>query len=180
MLTFSLGPLKHAKRFYLSAIDAAFLKHKARFLPRHFQAGAPERYAPAYDRQGARAVKETAAQRWARMTPAEQAARIKELRAQRNSGRFAYYARNKPSKLPLVASGQLRAAVISGSATFTGAAESRKMSIPTPFYVDFWKPGQFHKKSALAAVTPEEDAAFGQAASTELQRLLDAELGRGA
>ena len=180
-LTYSLQALKQPQRIFLAAIDAALLNHRSKFLPRHFQRDAPSRYAPAYDKSGPRTVKETWAQRWARMTPAQQAARLADLRSQRTGARVAKMqgGMQKAAKLPLVASGQLRAAVISGGYSFANAAQSRTMIIPTPFYVDFWKPGQMHKKAALSVISADEVQAFAVVAEKELQRQIE-EKTRGA
>ena len=48
------------------------------------------------------------------------------------------------------------------------------MSIPTPFYSDFWKPGQMHKKAALSAISADEVQAFAVCAEKELQRQIEA------
>lgn len=82
--------------------------------------------------------------------------------------------RRRRDKQPLVVSGLTRQIALSGSPSFTGRGDRRKMIIrglPRYFYMNRnYKPGNFHKQQALEAVTDGE--------IEEIVKIIDGELGK--
>ncbi len=132
-----------------TAIDEGFKFHQREHLPKHFWETAPRRYRGAYQKRGREAMKggEAWAQRWARMSNAEKRKISEQLQKRRELAR-----ESKKRKFPLVVSGILKRAVTKGHLKGIGPAHKRRAKIPAPHYLNFHKPGQLHKRSALGAV----------------------------
>ena len=151
------------------AQDEAFRHHQKKYLPEHFTESAPRRYRGSYQKRGKEAMKggEAWAQRWARMSNEEKRKVAAELAKRRSMGKA-----HKKKKIPLVVSGILRRAITKGHLKGVGPAKRRRAVIPAPHYLNFHRPGQIHKRSAIGAILPSENRDFVATVDRYVERAL--------
>ena len=78
------------------------------------------------------------------------------------------------TKLPLVKTGMLRAALLNAEPRFVGAAQRRSMRIGgMPKYLYYNKPGTFHKVQAIKELADDELNEIVRTMQTEIQTQLN-------
>jgi len=186
-ITYKLPDIANGKSraAFTRAVDAGLVAHRQKFLPIHFTPEALSRYPGPYrtacpKRTAAATVQAQITAMLDGMSP-QQRQDWRRQRKDKSSARKALDQANplrsidKDNSIPLVDTGRLRNAVISGQAQFIGRPEIRRMKLFPPFYTYIkTKPKKtagdwFDKVAAIEAVIQAEEQAFADILETKIQ-----------
>lgn len=190
-ITYKLPPIARgqSRAVFTAAVDTGLRAHRDTFLPLHFTPAAISRYPVAYrtacpkrGQQAAKAAESNAQitamlngmttqqrQDWRRRRKDKAAARKALDQAQ------PLRSLDPTNQIPLVDTGRLRTAVLSGQVQFIGRPEIRRMKMFPPFYTYIkTKPKKtagdwFDKVAAVQEIIPAEEQAFAKTFEAQLQ-----------